>query len=405
MKKLFLLILILTTHSFSQSDKSAFGITFSGFVKTDLFFDTRQGVSSREGHALLYPANEKRDAEGNDINDKASFNILSIQSRLSGKITGPDALGAKTSGLIEGEFFGHSESDVNGFRLRHALVKLDWGTTSLMIGQYWHPMYVPEVIPSIVSYNNGTPFQPFSRNPQIRFVQSFDKVNLIFVAASQRDFTSTGPNGFSSTYLREAVMPNLHFQIQYAGSSFFAGVGIDYKKITPQIVTNRNYKTDASLSTLAFTGYAKITTDDFIIKGGGTYGGNLTDQTMLGGYAVKSTITATGVDEYTALNTFAVWGEFITGKQIEFGLFGGFTQNLGADDNVARVYYARGNNIASVFRVAPRMQFNLNSTRLSAEVEYTEAAYGIPVDNDKGKVANVKSFNNFRVVLAAYYFF
>ena len=65
-----------------------------------------------------------------DINAKSGFNILSIQSRLTGKITGPDAFGAKTSGQLEGEFFGTADSDVNGFRLRHAFVKLDWENTS-----------------------------------------------------------------------------------------------------------------------------------------------------------------------------------------------------------------------------------------------------------------------------------
>jgi len=63
---------------------------------------------------------ELPDVNGNDINAKPNLNFLAIQSRLTGKITGPDALGAKTSALMEGAFFGHSDGDVNGFRLRHA---------------------------------------------------------------------------------------------------------------------------------------------------------------------------------------------------------------------------------------------------------------------------------------------
>ncbi|MBK7868823.1 MAG: hypothetical protein IPJ75_18515 [Ignavibacteriales bacterium] len=246
-------------------------------------------------------------------------------------------------------FFGHIDSDINGFRLRHAMIKFDWTNTSLSIGQYWHPMFVPEVSPGVVSYNTGVPFQPFSRNPQIRLVQSFDKLKLIFVAASQRDFSSPGPSGFSSMYLREAIIPNLHFQIQYAGSSFFAGAGVDYKKLVPRIVTANNYKTDAAINSISFIGYAKLIVNALTFKVEGVYGSNLADQLMLGGYAVKSTINAvTDEVEYTPLKTFSVWGEFSTGKDVEFGVFGGYAMNLGADDNVAGQSYNRGGNIESV---------------------------------------------------------
>jgi hypothetical protein len=102
--------IILPALSFAQDTK--FGIKFSGFVKTDIYWDSRQTISVREGQFLLYPANEKLDADGNDINAKANFNMLSIQTRLRGTITGPDALGAKTSGVIEGAFFGQTSGSV-----------------------------------------------------------------------------------------------------------------------------------------------------------------------------------------------------------------------------------------------------------------------------------------------------
>ena len=98
--------------------------------------------------------------------------MLSVQTRLVGKITGPDAFGAKTSGYIEAEFFGTSDADVNGFRLRHAYVKLNWTTTELLIGQFWHPMFITESFPEVVSFNTGAPFQPFNRSPQIRVTQT-----------------------------------------------------------------------------------------------------------------------------------------------------------------------------------------------------------------------------------------
>src|SRR4030065_2733590 len=119
----------------SQETDPGWGIKFSGFVKTDIFYDSRQSSASnglREGHFYLFPDNILNDAAGKDLNANPSFHILNIQTRLRGDIAGPDAFGAKTSGAIEAEFFGTNESDLNGFRLRHAYVKLDWKNISLL---------------------------------------------------------------------------------------------------------------------------------------------------------------------------------------------------------------------------------------------------------------------------------
>lgn len=405
MKKILILFCSFSSFLISQTDKQSFGISFSGFVKTDIIYDTRQSVVIREGHFLLYPQNESLDVNGNDVNDKSSFNILSIQTRLNGKITGPVAIGAKTSGVIEAEFFGHSDADINGFRLRHAFVNLDWETTSLLVGQTWHPLFIAEMFPGVVSFNTGVPFQPFSRNPQIRFTHSFDKLKVIAVAASQRDFSSNGPNGFTSMYLRNSVLPNLNFQLQYSGNELFAGAGVDYKQITPRIVTIKNIKTDNTLSSLSLTGFAKVSIDPVTFKFQGIYGGNLTDHLMLGGYAVKSLDTLTGVEEYTALKCFSVWGEISTGKNIEYAVFASYTKSLGADDNIAGAYYGRGTNIENVFRISPRVQFNFNKLRFSTELEYTSAGYGTPDNLNKGKIENVKDFTNLRILGAIYLFF
>ncbi|NOY50562.1 MAG: hypothetical protein GXO88_08375, partial [Chlorobi bacterium] len=171
-KKLLFLMFFVPVVVYSQ-DGSKFGIKFHGFVKSDLLFDSRQTVDVREGHFLLYPKNELPDIEGNDINAKSSFNLLSIQTRLKGFITGPDIGKIKTSAYLEGEFFGMNNADINGFRLRHAFIKLKWETASLLVGQYWHPFFAVNCYPGTVSFNTGSPFQPFSRNPQIRFTKTF----------------------------------------------------------------------------------------------------------------------------------------------------------------------------------------------------------------------------------------
>ena len=90
MKKFCLFLLaFLPVVIFGQGEKK-FRVKFSGFVKTDVFFDSRQTIAVREGHFLLYPKNELPDPDGEDINAKSSFNMLNIQTRFRMLATGPE---------------------------------------------------------------------------------------------------------------------------------------------------------------------------------------------------------------------------------------------------------------------------------------------------------------------------
>lgn len=407
MKKIFFatFILVFLFTLVKAQEKSAFGISFSGFVKTDIIYDSRQTTSIREGFFLLYPAPILNDKNLEDINAKSNFNILSIQSRLTSKLSAPDAFSAKTSGLLEGEFFGHTEGDINGFRLRHAYVKLDWTNVSLLVGQTWHPMFIAEMFPGVVSFNTGVPFQPFSRNPQIRLTYASDNIKLIAGAMSQRDFQSNGPSGFSSIYLRNTVVPNLHLQFQYLNDKTHLGAGVDYKSLTPRLVTTKNVKTDETVSGISLIGFAKFNLNPITIKAQGIYAENNADLLQLGGYAVKNTDAVTGKETYTALSNFSAWGEISTGKEIEYAVFFGYAKSLGASDNITGAYYGRGTDIDNVLRISPRIQFNSEKNRISAELEYTSADYGKPNNLNKGMVEDLKTVSNLRLLVAFYLFF
>ncbi len=411
MKKhlLILFVLIFPIILVAQDNKN-FGIKFSGFVKSDIFWDSRQTVDVREGHFCLYPQNEKFDINGKDVNAKSKFNILSIQTRLKGNITGPDAFGAKTSAYIEAEFFGTSNADVNGFRLRHAFAKLSWTNTELLVGQYWHPMFITGCYPGTVSFNTGAPFQPFSRNPQIRLTQNFNNFKIQLSALSQRDFTSTGPDGPSSKYLRNSVLPEMNITLQYAtkfdnGNELLTGIGGDYKMLTPRLETDSLYKTDEKVSGFSGMAFLKYKLQPITLKFEGVYGQSPYSLTMLGGYVVHSITDINKIFvDYTTVNTLSFWADIHTnGKKIQGGLFAGYTKNLGADGNVAGPYYSRGANIAYVYRVSPRIIFNSGKMRFAGEVEYTVAAYG--TTDVEGVVHNYKDICNLRLLLGVYYFF
>ena len=194
-----LLVLISNTFSSAQEVKDKkFGISLNGFIKMDYMADSRQNVTAREGHFLLFPYAESLDENGDDINASSNFNALAIQTRLTGNITGPDFFKMKTKGVIEGAFFGHSNSDVNGFRLRHAFFTLSNEKIEILMGQYWHPMFVTACYPKTYSFNTGVPFQPFSRNPQIRLSTKGDFKIIAY---------STHSTGFcKSRYLQELAL-------------------------------------------------------------------------------------------------------------------------------------------------------------------------------------------------------
>lgn len=407
-----------------KKEEPKYGITFSGFVKTDFFYDSRQAVSIREGHFLLFPENQKFDLNGKDINAKDHLGILSIQSRLTGKITGPDLVKAKTSALIEADFFGNENAnfpDVNGLRLRHAIIKLNWSTTELLVGQYWHPLFIPECFPDVVSFNTGAPFQPFSRNPQIRLSQKLNKLKLIVTATSQRDFSSTGPDGVSPKYLSNSVLPDMNLHVQYSAlwnetNEFLFGTGAEYKQLVPRLYSQGDinlkdgkdsiyYAGDQNVRSYAISVYSKLKLKPVTIKAYAIIGSNLFDQVMLGGYAVTSVNAINQMSyEYAPVKNFSLWTELSTNGKIQAAVFAGYSKNLGTDNDNSGVYYSRGANINYVSRISPRIVFNMAKLRISTELEFTSAQYGKA--DTKGIVnSNQATVSNLRVLTAFYYFF
>jgi hypothetical protein len=417
------LLLCFAAISHAQTSENQFGIKLSGFVKSDFFFDSHETVNIREGHFLLYPTRDLLDANGTVINDYPSFNFLAIQTRLTGKISGPDAFGAKTSGIIEADFFGNenaSFSDLNGFRLRHAFVKLTWKKTELLAGQYWHPMFVPECFPEVISFNTGSPFQAFSRNPQMRLSHMMGHYKAILAVNSQRDFTSIG----GSRELRNSALPEMNLQIHYSKKNeekhreFISGLGYEYKVLTPRITSTKNnkvYVVDEKVSSRAFIAFMKVQNQSLSFKLHGIYGGNLSDLVMMGGYATQREMdTTTGALSYLPLDNMAFWFEGIKSfKKIDVALFAGYSQNLGASDTILTASMAtksRGSDIHSVYRIAPRVVFKSGKLRIAAELEYTAAAYNrtditTPSINAFGAVTEYQYVSNLRALLSFIYAF
>ena len=400
-----------------ETDNSDFGIKIGGFIKNDFFYDSRQTVSAREGHFLLWPSRPSLDGDNKDINEASSFNFLSIQTRLNATISAPDAFGVKTSGYVEGAFFGHTNADINGLRLRHAYVKFDWENSELLFGQFWNPLFVTSSFPDVVSFNTGCPFQPFSRNPQIRLTHTLGNVKIVAAALSQRDFASIGPGGASSAYLRNSVMPDLHMQVHYtnsdpgAGTQFTIGGGTAYKRIVPELITAQGYKTDAYVSGITYMGFARATLRLLTVKAQYLLGQNVNDLLSIGGYGISQiTDPLRGIVEYAPLRTSSYWLDMHSnGQAIQFGVFLGLSENLGAINNLVEDpgITGLGTDIKSLYRIAPRIVFNSGKARFAIEGEYTGANFGSVniSENSRGIPVNIEEVNNLRLLLGVYLFF
>ena len=422
MKRLLVLLFTaFTVSAYAQDTEKQPGIKFSGYVKNDFFYDTRQVETAREGHFLLWPSPELPDENGDDINAVPNFNFLAIQSMITGTITGPDAFGATTSGVIEADFFATTNVTINLLRMRHAYLKMKWSKAELLLGQFWNPLFVTDCYPGTVSFNTGTPLQSFARNPQVRFSYYLGGLSLMAAALSQRDYSSYGPAGTGSTYLRNSGIPDMHLQVQYKmkmkneSSSAVFGGGVAYKTIVPRLSSvmgttpaQMSYKVDEKVSGLTAITYGKIILKPVTLKLEARYGENISDVLSINGFAVKEIAnTTTGECTYTPVKNGTIWTEITTNGNLQFGIFGGITKNLGTRESMSSAgnkVYELAQNLNALYRISPRMIYNTGKIRIALELEYTHAAYGSNYDVNYIP-GNTVPVSNLRVLLGTYYFF
>lgn len=380
-------------------------MAFHGFIKSDVWYDSRQVAGAREDLFLLYPKRPAFDRNGRDIHDYHSFNFTAITTRLNGTVKGPDAFGAKSMGVMEADFSGLSNADVSGFRLRHAYVQLSWKHSRLIMGHYWHPFFVTEVFPSVLALNTGAPFQPFIRSPQVQFNHQKGNWTATIAALSQLDYMNDGPEGPSPKYLRQSGLPNFHFQMQYQQGMLTMGSAADWKRLRPKVTTDSLVYTEATVDGWSYMLYFKVLKEPWQFKAKAIYGQNLTEHLLLGGYAEKSYDATTGTATYTPTQHMFFWANLIyqASPALDLGIFAGYATNMGTLHNNTGRYFARGSDIEYAYRIAPMMVFKSGKVHLMTEIEYTVAAYGQPAAD--GRVLNSRETANLRTQITAFHFF
>ena len=413
MKRVLLfLFVVLTISAYPQGIETSQKIKMdiSGFVRNDFIIDSRRNVDACDHLLELYPKAPVLDANGDDINAQASATFLNIFSRFGTRFSGLELGKAKVGAYIEFDFTGGSGA-TNSLRFRHAYTQFSWEKTKLLFGRTWHPSFIEKVFPSTLNENTGLPFQVFNRSPQLRLTHQLNsKLDLIAAAVYQVKYMNFGPDGKSPQYQQDAMIPNLHLQLQYYDANWVLGAGFDWKSIQPRTSTTGSqgiFKTNEKLNTYAALAYLKYTKGKFQLKAKSMFGQNVSESILPGGYAVESINTATGAETYTPTNHLFNFVNFTYGGAWKVGLFAGYMKNLGTCCNPlsADLFYARSPNIDEIYRISPQLVYNYKNFMFGWEMSTTTAAYGDIDVNDKGKVRNTENVTNFRNMISIAYKF
>jgi len=223
---------------------------------------------------------------------------------------------------------------------------------------------------------------------------------------SELDFKSNGPDGANVKYVQQASIPELSGQIKYDfAKGFTLGATAGVKFLKPMVENPLGAKTDEMLSSVQMNAWMTLKSDKLVWNLHTIYGENMYNFVMIGGYGVKN-VKANGDYEYTNVKTSSIWSDlYTTTGDVRYGLFAGYTKNLGADDDLVTDadgfvgLYSRGSNIDYIYQFGPRVEWYSGKFMIGTQVLYTAAAYGTTQVNGKVKDASEVGSTRFMVHL------
>ncbi|MDD2580675.1 MAG: hypothetical protein PHR66_01645 [Desulfuromonadaceae bacterium] len=209
--------------AFAEPVTSKFNLSVGGFVKLDYAYNSENFGNS----GGLTPGNGAIPLNSSVAGKQQQSIFTARQSRLWFKASGPDFMGAKTSSLIEADFYGDPAAAAESpqLRMRLAYGVLDWKNTQVLFGQNWD-IFGP-MVASTVDFRSGAttgaPNNP--RVPQVRVTQKIDLSSdnsLSFVAGLQ-DPNQDGNNNNAASNYGAAV--NAAGQIMFSSKALGAAPG------------------------------------------------------------------------------------------------------------------------------------------------------------------------------------
>jgi hypothetical protein len=175
----------------------AIEFSLGGFIKMDLMWDS--STVNKNLSSKMYRTNDAYNGSHGRLRGMVTY------SRLNFTIKGPKVFGALTTGFLEMDWDANGaavppaagsgdSTDTGAFRLRHAMFRLTWPETELMLGQYWSffSEFSPEVAADTAfQYRGSTSYRPAG----IRLTQKFPGWGTAaFMVATPRQGTAREAN-------------------------------------------------------------------------------------------------------------------------------------------------------------------------------------------------------------------
>lgn len=420
MRKYILLSLCLFAVSGSFAQLKDFSYKFYGQIRTDLYYNSRANEETVDGLFYMYPKDKVRDPKDEDLNATPNGSFYTLYTRLGVDVAGPKLGNAKTSAKVEVDFRG-SGTSYSTVRIRHAYFNLDWGTSALMVGQYWHPLF-GDVSPQILNLSVGAPFQPFSRAPQIRYRYTEKDFTLTGALVWQSQYTSQGIKGKSQEYIKNGCVPEIYIGADYKNDGLLAGVGVELLSLKPRTIATVNkpyypsytgipnyipvnYKVDERITTLSYEAHMKYTQKDWFIAAKTVLGSNLTQASGLGGFGIKSIDEDTGEQKYTPIRWSSSWLNVVYGQKWKPGIFVGYAKNLGTSDTlISSNLYGTGTDLDKLVTAGAELTYNVPHWKFGLEYTLSSAWYG-SLDKENGKIIDTHAVCNNRIVAVAMFLF
>lgn len=369
---------------------------FYGFIRNYFAFDSRESKSGTKDLFYYIPKDEALNAKGEDMNANPTFRFLAITSRVGLDVKDYQFGKTKVGAKIETDFYCMN-GNVAVLRLRQAYATLGWDglgkdgkqSTSLKIGQAWHPIAADQ--PYVIDLETGTPFNPFSRTPQVMLDHNFSK-NFTLTGGFiwQMQYLSSGPNGASDNYIKYGCTPEFYAGVTFKSNNGFTGrVGMDVLSIKPRWRNSDGDKVDDRITTVSPYVYAQYSKDAFAVNAKVVYASAGEHFNMLSGYGVTD-VNSDGSWDYAPLHSTASYLSVKYGRKLQVQGMIGHMKNLGTSkslyedpanpgytstDNV----YISGNgfhNLNQIIRVTPTVVYNLGKLSFGLEYDITSAQYG-----------------------------
>lgn len=410
-KTLTLCALLVACSASVNAQKKNFSYQFYGFVRGDLFYNTRANQAPVDGNFYLYPLDHDYDRDGKDINAVPNGSFYTFTTRLGMDMQGPKIGKAKSSAKVEVDFGGFSASTTM-LRIRQAYIALDWEYSRLLIGQTWHPLF-GSVVPDVLNLSTGAPFQPFNREPQLTYTWRTGNFALTASALWQLQYTSSGPDGPSEKYLKNSCVPEFYAGADYRSGRWVAGAGLHLISLKPRTVSEgtdaagNSYRTKVNerMTTFSCEAHFHYQAPDWSIAAKTLMASCLDHTALLGGYGISYIDAETGEQRYTPMRHSTSWVNLTVGKRWKGHLYAGYTKKLGCSKAlVSEEQYGLGLNIDQLCVCNVAFSYNLPHWQIGVEYLPATAWYG-DTNLANGRVVNTHAVTNHRVLgLVMYYF-